>query len=137
MNTLALKTFLVAALFTFMATGSGISQAATLEGIVQGYSCMVVEKACAVDQNDPRVAAEKNFVVIQKDGTSYFITNVDASILAQNIFNEVRVTGDINNKYKSVAADRLEFFSKGAWHEAWSMAAEQEQSDELRMIESL
>jgi hypothetical protein len=127
MNTLTLKTFLVAALFALMATGGTIAQAAALEGFLQGSSCVVVEKLCATDWMDPRLAAEKSFVLVDKNGTYYFISNVDASILAGNLFNQARITGDVNNKNKAVTAEKLEIFSNGGWHEVWSMQMQNEE----------
>ena len=129
MNTYTLKTFLVAALFTLMISGGITAKAATLEGIVQGYGCMVIEKLCAVDRMDPRLAAEKNFVIVDKNGTYYFISNVDSSLLSENILNQVRITGDVNSKYHTVTADKLELYSNGSWHEAWSMKKEKEELD--------
>ncbi|MFH0727425.1 MAG: hypothetical protein V2B19_13935 [Pseudomonadota bacterium] len=131
MKSITLKTFVVAALFTLMATGGTIVQAGTLEGIVQGYGCVTVEKLCAVDRMDPRLTAERNFVVIAKDGTPYFITNVDSAILAENILNQIRITGDVNGKYKTVEADKVELFNNGRWNEVWSMKMEKEQREIL------
>lgn len=129
MNTLKFKSFLVALLFALMLTSGSVTQAASIEGIVQGYGCMVIQKLCAVDQNDPRAAAEKNFVIVDKDGTYYYITNIDSSLFSGKILNQARVTGIVDSKYNTVAADKLEFFSRGKWHEAWSMEKEKERRE--------
>ena len=49
------------------------AMAGTVEGTVQGLTCVTQGKVCPIDQEDPMIAAEKVFVVLQKDGSFYFV----------------------------------------------------------------
>jgi len=132
MNTL--KKVVVAAWFAVMAASGSIAQAGTMEGVLQGYGCAVIQKLCVVDRMDPRLAAENNFVIVDTSGTPYFITNIDSSVLAGNVLNQVRISGDINNKYKTIEADKLEYLKNGQWHELWSIKMQRQMQKEEREI---
>ena len=134
MNTRTLKTLIVAPLFTLLLITGSITMAASIEGVVEGYhGCMVVKNICNVERNDPRVATEKNFVVVNKNGTYYFISNVDSSILSENLHNKAKVTGIVDNKYNTVKANKIEFFTNGGWHEAWSMNLDKREIDSFNL----
>ena len=98
--------------------------AGTVEGSVQGFNCVTQGKVCPVGQEDPMAAAERVFVVLTKDGNYYFVPNVDRAVLARRINDRVRVTGDINMKYNSINASKIETFRNGAWDETWSQAVQ-------------
>ena len=103
--------------------------AGTVEGSVQGFNCVTQGKVCPVGQEDPMAAAERVFVVLTKDGNYYFVPNVDRAVLARRINDRVRVTGDINMKYNSITASKIEVFRNGAWDETWS----QDVQDKLQL----
>lgn len=129
MKTLSLKTVALPVLFIFMVIGGTIAQASTIEGTLQGFQCTINQKVCPVDRLDPHLAIEKNFVLVNKDGDYYLVSNVDKSILARNVFNQLRITGNVNSKYKSVTAHEIEVFKDGAWRKTWSIQMEKEEVD--------
>ena len=99
---------------------------ATVEGTISGYTCVVLGKACPVDQEDPVIAAEQVFVVVKADGTYFLVPNIDRAVLARHITEKVRVTGVVDEKYKSIKADKLDRFAAGNWKTVWSTAMEAE-----------
>jgi len=100
--------------------------AGTVEGSVQGFTCVTTGKVCPVGKEDPMIAAERIFVVLTKGGSYYFVPNVDRAILARHINETVRVTGDVSAQYPSIQAGKIEVFKKGAWKTAWTQKAQDE-----------
>lgn len=133
MNTNIKIAFLAAALFAFISIGGATVQAATLEGVVQGFGCYTNHKVCPIDRMDPHLAIEKSFVVVDKDGTYYLVSNISSGVLARNALNKVRVTGAVNSKYNSINADKLEVFKDNKWNEVWSKKAEQEEIERYNL----
>ena len=100
--------------------------AGTVEGSVQGFTCVTQGKVCPVGKEDPMIAAERIFVILTKGGSYYFVPNVDRAILARHINEQVRVTGDVSAKYPSIVASKIEAFKKGAWKTTWTQRAQDE-----------
>ena len=100
--------------------------AGTVEGSVQGFTCVTTGKVCPAGKEDPMIAAERIFVVLTKGGSYYFVPNVDRAILARHINEQVRVTGDVSAQYPSVVANKIEAFKKGAWKTTWTKRAQDE-----------
>lgn len=136
-------------------TFSGLTvQAAdtSVEGTVSGYTCVVLNKACPVDREDPVIAAEKLFVVVRPDGVYFVVPNIDRAILARHLTEKVRVTGTVDGRYNSVQATTLEAYvadsrrapnqnpnraagviEKDGWKTVWSVAMEEEARKMLEM----
>lgn len=104
----------------------------TIQGTVSGYMCVVLGKACPVDREDPVIAAERLFVVAAPDGSYYMIPNLDRAILARHLTEKVRVTGNLDEKYRSMKADKLEVY-QGAdkWKTVWDLAMQHEEERRL------
>jgi hypothetical protein len=98
------------------------AMAGTVEGSVQGLTCVTTGTICPVGDEDPMAAAEKIFVVLAKDNSFYFIPNLDRAVLARHIGQLVRVTGNMDDKYNSITAKSLDVYADGAWKTKWSQA---------------
>lgn len=107
------------------------AMAGTVEGSIQGLTCVTLGKLCPVDKEDPMIAAEKIFVVLTKDNNYYFVPNLDRAILARHINQMVRVKGEISSKYKAINAEKLEVFREDAWRTTWSTKWQEELSEWL------
>jgi len=94
--------------------------AGSVEGSIQGYHCVTMGKVCPVGKEDPMISVERVFVVLTKGGSYYFVPNLDRAILARHLGEVVRVSGKVNAKFKSITANKLETFKKGAWKTAWT-----------------
>lgn len=99
-----------------------------IEGIVQGYTCVTRGISCPTDQEDAVIASERIFVILTDDNDYYFVPNLDRAILARHIIRRVRVTGDVDKKYKSVRARVFEVRRDDAWKMTWT----KEMEDEMR-----
>lgn len=117
-----------AILFAALAAGASMM---TVEGTVEGYTCAVMGKSCPVDAEDPVVALERAFVVVQPDGSFYLVPNIDRAILARYITHKVKVTGEADSKYKSVTADSLAVRRGDQWKVVWSPEIEAQMRRQL------
>lgn len=128
------KDLVVLALVLALAAVPGWALAGTVEGTVQGFTCVTAGKVCPVGKEDPVIATEKIFVILTKEsGKYYFVPNVDRAVLARHINQMVRVTGQISPNYPSIRAEKLEVMHKGpSWQTTWSTAMQQEMDEWIR-----
>jgi len=105
-----------------------LAGAATVEGKMNGISCAVAGVFCPIDKADPLVALESDFVLQQPDGSFYIIPNVDRAVKARVVLEDVQVSGDVNDQYKSITADQIQVKRDGEWKTVWS----QEMQEDLR-----
>lgn len=100
--------------------------AGTWEGTVQGLNCVLYDKACPKDKADPLVAGENVFVVLTSDKHYFFVPNIARRVMARWVAKKVRITGDQNDKYNSIKAEKLEVASNGTYKTKWSQKMEDE-----------
>ncbi len=117
-------TFVLIPAWAFAGSGS-------IVGTVQGFHCITMGKTCPVGQEDPVVSAERIFVILTATGNYYFIPNLDRAQLARHIAEKVRVSGDINSKYKSIRAKKFEALKNGKWKTVWSQESQDQIDEEL------
>jgi len=121
--------FLVASIVAFMPLVA--SAADTIEGSVQGFTCVTQGKVCPVGQEDPMAAAERVFVVLTKDNKYYFVPNVDRAVMARHLNERVKVIGKLNPKYNAIDASQIDAYENGKWNTAWTMKTQQEITNDL------
>lgn len=106
--------------------------AATIEGKLNGLHCATDGHACPTDKLDPHLVAESDFVVQQPGGDYYFIPNLDRTIKARYVLENVRVSGDLNTRYKTVRADKLEVRKGDTYKTVWTQAWQSRSYEDLR-----
>ncbi len=104
---------------------------ATVEGSVQGLTCVTLGKVCPIGYEDPMAAAESTFVVFVKDDEYYLVPNLNKSILARHIGEPVKVEGTISSQYNSIKATVLYMKKDGSWVQVWSQAMQDKINEEL------
>jgi hypothetical protein len=102
------------------------ASAGTVEGSIQGLTCVTTGKLCPVGKEDPMAAIEKVFVVLTAGKNYYFVPNVDRAVLARHLNQRVRVTGKVSTKYPSISAMKIDVFEGGAWKTTWTWAMQAE-----------
>jgi hypothetical protein len=105
-----------------------VASADVIEGKMNGLNCAISGVVCPIDQADPLIALESDFVVQQPDGSFYIIPNIDRAVKARVVLEDVVVSGTVNPTYKSIQADKLEVKRGGEMQLVWS----QEMQDKLR-----
>lgn len=96
------------------------SAAKTIEGWMQGFNCVVHGHNCPIDTLDPHLMLEPDFVLLLKDGNYWLMPNIARIVKAKYVFSAIRVTGDLNPKYKSIDVDKLEVKKDGSFKTVWS-----------------
>ena len=119
----SVKLFLAIAFMLVLAPG--VVSAGSVEGSIQGFTCVTMGKVCPIGKEDPLIAHEKTFGVYTHDNEFYFVPNMDRAVLARYINKRVKVEGDVNKQYKSVNADNLQVFENGKWETPWSLQLEE------------
>jgi hypothetical protein len=110
--------------------------AGSVEGSVQGFTCVTQGKVCPTGKEDPMAAVERVFVVLTTGKSYYFVPNVDRAVLARHINNRVRVSGTVASNYPSIEANKIEVFQKGAWKTTWSFSMQEEIAKSLAGAEA-
>jgi len=119
---------LIALLFLFILPLQGMAgekaakgDTISVEGTIQGYNCISTGRTCPIGKEDPLIETERVFVLFTKDSTFYLIPNMDRAILARHINQIVRITGPVNQKFKSLRAEKFEVLTDGVWKKTWPM----------------
>lgn len=108
-----------------------LATAETIEGSVQGFTCITTGKTCPIGQEDPLAAVESVFGVYTMDGKFYFVPNVNRSVLSRHINKSVKVSGKVNQQYSSIDADKIEVKDKGKWATTWTMEAQERMFNDI------
>ena len=111
------------------------ASAGTVEGSIQGLTCVTTGKLCPVGKEDPMAAIEKVFVVLTAGKNYYFVPNVDRAVLARHINQRVRITGKVSAKYPAINAIKIDVFEGGAWKTAWSWEMQADLQRNLMSVE--
>ena len=111
------------------------ASAGTVEGSIQGLTCVTTGKLCPAGKEDPMAAIEKVFVVLTAGNNYYFVPNVDRAVLARHINQQVRVTGNVSSKYPAVNAVKIDVFEGGAWKTTWSWSIQADLEKNLMSVE--
>lgn len=104
--------------------------AGTIEGKINGLRCVTDGVACPVDKQDPVIGSVSDFVVQQSDGNYFFIHNIPLRTKARYALETVRVTGEVDLKYRSVKAVKMEVLEQGSYRRVWTP---RRTTDDLRM----
>ncbi len=104
--------------------GTSLTQAETLTGRLNGHSCAHGGHICPLDRLDPHIALETDFVLQTVDGDYYFLTNVPRVTKARYALEQIQVTGNLNNDYKTIVVDELNVKRDGHYATIWSQASQ-------------
>ena len=112
-----LTLFLSAALLMPVA----VNAAQTVEGHMEALDCIIYGKPCPVDYLDPHIALVSDFVLfLGKSDEHYLLSNIPRKAKEKYIGSAIRVTGEVNTKYKAIKAKKLEVKGSGAYKIVWS-----------------
>lgn len=101
----------------------------TITGKIVGFNSIIHGKEAPADYNDPHIRLEPDFVLLTSDGGHYLLPNVPKHIKARNIYREVKVIGDIVEKYRSMEVDELQIQAEKGFSTIWSRKLAEEEVD--------
>ena len=93
--------------------------AETVEGQLRGIRCVTDQSACAESKRDPRIRTQSDFVLVRPDGDYFYIFNIDRGTKMQFVLDTVRVIGEVNERYQSIDADRMQVKKGNTWETVW------------------
>ena len=65
-----------------------------------------------IDNLDPHLTLEPDFVLLLDNGNCYLLPNVGRIVKVKYVHKSVKITGDLNSKYMSIDADKFEKLPK-------------------------
>ena len=107
------------------------AMAASIEGSVQGFTCVTQGKVCPVGQEDPMIAAENVFVVLTASKKFYFVPNIDRAVMARHLNEKVKIEGKMSGSYNAIDADAIFTWVNGNWNKVWDEAMQKIVFDDL------
>jgi hypothetical protein len=78
--------------------------AADFTGTIQGFSCVTQGKTCPIGKEDYLATLENIFVLLVDAAKReyYFLPNVEREVLVRYINVQIKVSGELDNKFKSI-----------------------------------
>ncbi len=96
----------------------------TLNGHLEGLYCIYAEKLCAIDNLDPHIALELDFVLLMENDEHYLLINVPREVKIQYYGKNIEVTGDVREEYRAVMVNRLSIKKGERYSEVWTSKEE-------------
>jgi hypothetical protein len=125
MKTLAITVMLIA--FCTIATPNSDALERVLTGQLEGLNCIYVKDLCAVDNRDPHIALEVDFVLILKNGDHYLLTNVPREVKIQFFGKGIEVTGEVKEEYRAITVQKLKVSVGGQYKVTWTPESKDEE----------
>lgn len=110
------------------------ASAGTVEGSIQGFTCVTQGKTCPVGSEDAMAAVESVFVVFNMDKSYYFVPNVARATMARHINDQVRVTGKVDSEKRAIHATQIDVKKNGQYVTTWRLAAQHELTQNLDAV---
>jgi hypothetical protein len=92
----------------------------TVTGTIIGFHSLIYEKELSVNNKDPHIQLEHDFVLFMADGDHYLLPNIPRSIKIENFHQTARVEGTINRDYRSLYADKFQVKKNKTFRTVWS-----------------
>jgi hypothetical protein len=96
----------------------------TITGRLAGINCILVADLCAIDNRDPHIALELDFVLFLEKGDHYLLTNVPREVKIQFYGKNIEVTGDAKEEYRAITVEILKVKEGGRYKKVWTPQAE-------------
>ena len=95
-------------------------------GTINGLRCVTDGVKCPVDEEDPVIATLADFV-LQTEGDGFlYLHNVDIDVKENLVLKPVRVTGEVNRRYRSMEVARIEVRRDGDYRTVWTPARDED-----------
>lgn len=122
---------LLAGIFILMMPLAASAAMETVTGKIEGLTCVTGGYVCPIDQADPMLALERDFVLVVESGDFYLMPNLDRALKARYVLRDVTVKGFIDERYRSIDVEELIVNGKVVW----SLEREREMRKRLLELE--
>lgn len=92
----------------------------TVNGKINGLRCVTDNVKCPVDENDPLIDNIADFVLQTQGDEFFYLHNVNPRVKARLTLRRVRVTGNVDHRYRSIEVSSIELFEAGKYEEVWT-----------------
>jgi len=100
---------------------SSTALAATIEGSVQGFTCVREGRLCPLDRDDPMIKMENVFVVQTASKGYYFVPNISRDTMALLLNQKCKIKGKMSGKHNYIIANAVYTWKDGRWHPTLNM----------------
>ena len=114
---------LVTVAFWGFSSPSMAGKQVTLEGVVQGSSCVHYKIVCPADE--AHFAMESDFVLLMDDGSHYLLSNLSRITKSRYVTQAVKITGE--KKGNEIWVTELAVKKNGKFKTDWSWEEQQKQ----------
>ena len=122
MRLIICATLLTVAFWGFSSPSMAENQV-TLEGVIQGSSCVHYKEQCPVDE--AHFAMERDFVLLVDDGSHYILSNLSRVTKARYVTRTVQITG--KKEGHEIWVSELAVKNNDKFKTVWSWAEQQKQ----------
>ena len=116
----ALSVMILTAIAVFLLAAPTPAAERTLAGRIVGLNCIFDPDLCSVDNRDPHIALNVDFVLLPEKADHYLLTNVPRNVKIQFFGREIEVTGDVSEEYRSITVETLKVRKGGKYIKVWS-----------------
>ena len=99
----------------------------TIEGTIEGASCVINNMNCAENIDDPILALERDFILVTADGEYYFMPNLRRSDKKHAFKEQVRVSGKRNGA--ALLVENFEVLKDNRFDCVWNYTEERKDLD--------
>ena len=103
----------------------------TVTGTIMGFHSLIYEKELSVNNKNPLIQFEHDFVLLMADGYHYLLPNIPRSIKIENFHQTARVEGTINKDYRSLYAEKFQVKKNKTFRTVWSATNRLTPDDDL------
>ena len=128
----ALSVMILTAIAVFLLAAPTPAAERTLAGRIVGLNCIFDPDLCSIDNRDPHIALNVEFVLLPEKADHYLLTNVPREVKIHFFSKEIEVTGDVNEQYRSITGETLKVREGGQYIKVWSSHMESRDWQEWR-----
>ena len=112
-----MKKFLAVTIMGLFLLAPVFAGAADFTGSIQGFMCVTQGKTCPIGKEDPVAAVENVFVLLvdAAKGEYYFLPNLEREVLVRHLNQQVKVSGTMDKKFKSIKVSEVTMGGKVVW----------------------
>ncbi len=92
----------------------------TVTGRIEGLNCLIDPDLCARDNKDPHIDLESDFVLLLGNADHYLLPNVPREVKIQFLGQQIKVTGNVSEVYRSITVETLKVRADGQYIDVWS-----------------
>jgi len=112
-----IKSLVIASIILMVPIISNAKEGVT--GKIVGYKSLFYQGIDPIDNQDPLIDLEDNFVLLMDNAVHYFLRNIPRSLKVKYYKNQVEVVGRIDKYYRYIDVDTMRIINNGESKIVW------------------